>query len=146
MSIAFAAIPSRAGGTPLAQTVERSLALAAFIVLPLALHLLPLHRTLALCDRWPRFTGRRLEPIALASRARRWLSHRRGPWAGECLGHALLLYTLLRQHGYAGRLHIGVHGGAALFVAHAWVTLGGMPVGEDPRALVRYTALVTHGG
>lgn len=128
---------------------ERALALAAALLLPLALRLLPLHTALALCDRWPAWSaaGRaRRSPAALADRVRRWLAHGRGPWAASCLTHAVVLYAMLRQHGYAPRLHVGVHGAARDFRAHAWVTLDARPLLEPAAAVAHYRELMVHGG
>lgn len=131
---------------------ERALALAAALLLPLALRLLPLRTLLALCDRWPAWpassaAGRtRRSPAALADRVCRWLAQGRGPWAASCLTHAVVLYAMLRQHGYAPRLHVGVHGAARDFRAHAWVTLDARPLLEPAAAVDRYRELVVHGG
>ena len=127
------------------RTRERLLALSAMVIIPLALRLLALRRTLALCDRWPGVTSSHASPFGLADRTQRWLSHGRGPWASSCLTRSVVLYTLLRSHGYTPCLHIGVAGEPARFLAHAWVTLQGQPVGERPVAVASYRKLVVHG-
>ena len=127
------------------RTCERLLALSAVIFLPLALRLLTLSRALALCDRWPVITSHPASPYGLADRTHRWLSHGRGPWTSSCLTRSIVLYTLLRSHGYTPCLHIGVAGEPSRFLAHAWVTVQGRPVGERPVAVTSYRELMVHG-
>jgi len=57
----------------------------------------------------------------------------------------VLLYTLLRSHGYSPCLHIGVTGEPSRFLAHAWVTLQDRPVGEKPVSIAWYRELLVHG-
>lgn len=110
--------------------IERAMAVAATIVIPAALRVLPLRATLRLCDAWPRTRGPHTRPEALARRVDRWLARGRGPWRPTCLTRTLVLYTMLRQHGHAPRLHLGASGSAGHFSAHSWVSLGGVPVAE----------------
>ena len=126
--------------------IERCSALAAALVIPLLLAVLPLPSVLAICDRWPRVRGWRATPAALADRARRWLSHGRGPWTSSCLTRSLVLYTMLRQHGHQPRLHVGVAGKAQAFAAHAWVSLAHQPVEQPFTAADDYRPLLVHGG
>lgn len=125
---------------------ERGGALAAVVLIPLLLAVLPLPSVLALCDRWPRLGDGRATPNGLADRVRRWLSRGRGPWTSSCLTRSLVLYAMLRQHGHRPRLHVGVEGDARAFAAHAWVTLGGRPVGQPATVADRYQVLMVHGG
>lgn len=125
--------------------MERLLALMAVIVIPPALRVFPLHRTLALCDRWPVRGSRGASPYGLADRTRRWLAHGRGPWTSSCLTRSVVLYAMLRTHGYNPRLHIGVIGAAARFDAHAWVTVQGIPVADGADAVAGYRELLVHG-
>ena len=126
--------------------LERAVALAAVVIIPLLLTFLPLPAVLAICDRWPRTSGRRATPDGLADRARRWLARGRGPWASSCLTRSLVLYAMLRQHGHRPRLHLGVEGEARAFAAHAWITLGGQPVEQPATVGERYRPLMVHGG
>lgn len=126
--------------------LERVGALAAVVLVPLLLAVLPLRAVLAACDRWPRVGGGRATPNGLADRVRRWLAHGRGPWASSCLTRSLVLYAMLRQHGHRPRLHVGVEGDARAFAAHAWVTLGGHPVEQPATVGDRYEPLMVHGG
>ena len=125
---------------------ERLVALAAVALLPAALRLLPLRSTLALCDRFPRARHRCAPPVALAARADRWLSYGRGPWANSCLTRAVVLYAMLRQHGYRPQLHLGVCGDTTAFVAHAWISLAGYPVCDERLVTERYHELLVHDG
>lgn len=126
------------------RVVERLFAMAATALVPLALRLLPLPAALALCDRWPRVGLARRTPVQLASRVRRWLAHGRGPWTSSCLTRSLVLYTMLRQHGYDPQFFVGVAGTARAFDAHAWVALGGAPVADLPDVSGAYTQLLSH--
>ena len=83
-------------------------------------------------------------PAALAKRVRRWLAHGRGPWTSTCLTRALVLYTMLRQHGYRPSVVIGVDGDFHRFDAHAWVELDGNSVGEPMNKTAAFRELFVH--
>ena len=121
------------------------MAVAAAFVIPAALRALPFRGTLALCDAWPRTPGARASAAALARRVDRWIAGGRGPWSPTCLTRALILYTMLRQHGHTPRLHIGASGPAGQFRAHAWITLGGTPLAEFEASLRDHHELLGHG-
>jgi hypothetical protein len=127
-------------------TIERGSALLAVIVVPLLLAVLPLPAVLAVCDRWPSVGRGAASPRGLALRVRRWLAYGRGPWTSSCLTRSLVLYALLRREGHHPRLSLGVQGDSRQFVAHAWVTLGGVPVDDSPDAIERFQPLMVHGG
>lgn len=126
--------------------MERLLAATATLLMPVALRTLPLRTTLALSDAWPRSRTPRVTPAALARRVDRWLRHGRFVWRPTCLTRTLVLYTMMRQHGYVPTLHIATYGHAAGFRAHAWASLGGVAVGEPgalpahSRELLRHSA------
>jgi hypothetical protein len=124
--------------------LERVLALAAATAVPAMLAALPLRTVLRICDSWPRGPGARHSPAALAKRVRRWLAHGRGPWTSTCLTRALVLYTMLRQHGYGPRIVIGVDGARLRFDAHAWVELDGKAVEEPVEAVATFRELFVH--
>lgn len=124
--------------------IERAMAVAATIVVPVALRVLPFRATLALCDAWPRSRGARAGADALARRVDRWMARGRALWRPTCLTRALVLYTMLRQHGHAPRLHIGTTGSAHQFRAHAWISLGGTAVAEPDPLLGDYRELLGH--
>lgn len=125
--------------------IERAMAVAATIVVPLALQVLPFRVTLALCDAWPRIPGARANAAALARRVDRWLAHGRALWRPTCLTRTLILYTMLRQHGHIPSLHIGAAGAVHQFRAHAWVSLGGAALGEADPTISGYHPLLVHG-
>jgi|ERR671914_2692221 hypothetical protein len=124
---------------------ERAMALALTFLVPVALRLLPLRMTLALCDAWPRSPGNRASAVALARRIDRWMQHGRFLWRPTCLTRALVLYTMLRQHGHTPELHIGARGPRLKFSAHAWVSLGGGVVAEPDASIAEYRLLIAHG-
>jgi hypothetical protein len=128
------------------RALERACALAVVVLVPTALRVLSLRATLALCDRFPRLASAGASPLALTSRVHRWMSHGHSLWTSSCLTRAVVLYTMLRQHGHRPRLHIGVHGASASFVAHAWVSLAGRPLGDDPGVSREYRELLVHHG
>jgi hypothetical protein len=74
----------------------------------------------------------------------RWLAKGRALWRPTCLTRATVLYAMLRQHGHRPRLHIGAAGVASAFRAHAWLSLGGVPVGEPDPLLDGYRDLHIH--
>lgn len=121
------------------------MAAAATLLVPVALRALPLRTTLALCDAWPRTPGAGATPAALARRVDRWIARGRALWRPTCLTRTMVLYTMLRQHGYAPRLHIGTSGPAHRFQAHAWISLGDRALAEFDHGLDDYRSLVTHG-
>jgi hypothetical protein len=125
--------------------VERTMALALTLLVPVALRLLPFRMTLALCDAWPRSPGRTASAAALGRRVDRWMQRGRFLWRPSCLTRALVLYTMLRQHGHAPHLHIGTRGPRRQFSAHAWVSLGEDIVAEPRRSLEEYRPLIAHG-
>ena len=131
-------------GDAIGRAGERAAAAAALVLIPATLRLTSLRTALALCDRWPPLAQRHAPPHALADRARRWLSRGRGPWASSCLTRSMVLYAMLRQHGYAPALHIGVRGEGTSFVAHAWVSVGGRAVADDARVADEYRELLIH--
>ena len=128
------------------RALERLYALAVVVLVPIALRVLPLRATLALCDCFPRVGFAGTSPLALASRVHRWMSHGRSLWTSSCLTRAVVLYAMLRQHGHSPRLHIGVRGASASFVAHAWVSLAGRPVAEASDVGQQYRELLAHHG
>lgn len=123
--------------------IERAMAVAAAIVVPVALRALPFHTTLAICDAWPATRGTSASAATLACRVDRWLARGRSLWRSTCLTRTLVLYTMLRQHGHRPRLHIGTTGRAHRFHAHAWISLGGVPLAEFESTL-DYDELLVH--
>lgn len=65
-----------------------------------------------------------------------------GPLRPACLPRSLALHWLLTHSGVPGsRIRIGVRPGAEGLTAHAWVTLAGEVVGDDPGFVARYTEI-----
>ncbi len=125
--------------------MEHLLAGAAMMLVPVLLRVLPLRTALAVCDRWPAHRGPQLSADRLARRVAHWMRPRRGPWRQSCLTRSVVLYAILRQHGYRPRLHIGAAGTALRFVAHAWVTLAGRTLGEHEVPIPDFRPLLVHG-
>lgn len=128
----------------IARTIERASALTAAVIMPLAIRWLSLPNALALGDRWPASVRARATPRALARRVDRWLAHGRGPWSSTCLTRSVVLYVMLRQHGYEPRFVVGVQGAQQSFDAHAWVTVAGIPVADTPDIAANYIQLLAH--
>ena len=129
-----------------ARWLERAFALGAAVLVPLSLRFFSVPNVLAFCDRWPVVVApAQATPRAIARRVHRWLARGRGPWASSCLTRSLVLYVMLRQHGYHPRFVVGVAGVEQQFHAHAWVTLAGVPVADVPDVIASYTRLVAHG-
>ncbi|MBC7791403.1 MAG: lasso peptide biosynthesis B2 protein [Anaerolineae bacterium] len=123
---------------------ERSRALAAALVLPVLLRFASLPAVLALCDRSSGVGAARASPQALGCRVRRWLAYGYGPWKSSCLTRSLVLYAMLRQHGYRPHFLVGVSGPERSFIAHAWITLDGTPVSDTPAVIGGYRRLMSH--
>jgi hypothetical protein len=128
------------------RALERVSAFLAVLLIPLLLAALPLPAVLAVCDRWPTLGPDGATPRALADRVRRWLRHGAGPWASSCLTRSLVLYAMLRGHGFEPSFSLGVDGNTRGFIAHAWVSLGGVPVDGPLDAADHYQPLMVHGG
>jgi hypothetical protein len=58
------------------------------------------------------------------------IAARHTPFPATCLSRSLLLSWLLRRHGVASELRIGVKLNAGTLLAHAWVECGGHPVND----------------
>lgn len=58
------------------------------------------------------------------------IAARLSPFPVTCLTRSLLLGWLLRRHGVASELRIGVQLKGGVFSAHAWVECGGVPVND----------------
>lgn len=124
--------------------IERAMAAAATIVVPVAPRALPFRATLAICDAWPTTQGARASAPALARRVDRWLAHGRSLWRSTCLTKTLVPYTMLRRHGHRPRLAIRTAGPAHHFRAHAWISLGGVPLAGFEPSLEGYRELLAH--
>jgi len=56
------------------------------------------------------------------------------PFKVNCLDHALVLCWMLRRHGVPANIQIGGRKERGCFEAHAWVEVGGIPVGDEGSA------------
>ena len=63
---------------------------------------------------------------------------------GTCYERGLLVYRFLARSGQDPRLVVAVTKREGRFDAHAWVTVGGKPVGES-RAIEQYKPIVAYG-
>jgi hypothetical protein len=72
--------------------------------------------------------GATLEAVALARLVS--IASRHGLARGNCLSQSLTLQRLLRGHGFASELRIGVRRAGAALEAHAWVELDGRPLND----------------
>ena len=126
------------------------------------LQLVPAATVFAIASR--RLGLRRLERLLVASEARsQWIPFMsRVPsqdklfmladWASRavagkqrCLVRSALLYWVLRGRGRSPTLEIGVSMQAGELLSHAWVTLDGTRVGEDPISVSRFKRIVHFG-
>lgn len=118
------------------------LAKAALFLPPVALgvRLLGFERMRRLLDRpapprhWADGPEARAETIARMVA----IAGRRGPFPAPCLPRALLISWLLRREGIESALRVGVARDGKPFRAHAWVEVGGRPLGEDALAPERF--------
>ena len=62
------------------------------------------------------------------------------PLAGNCLSRSLTLWWLLRRHGVAADVRLGVNL-AEGFAAHAWVEWQGQVLNDTPDVSSRYQPL-----
>lgn len=78
------------------------------------------------------------EPIArsIASAAAHHL------WRVSCLPRSLALWRMLERRGIPARMRIGVRRAEGALAAHAWVEVGGRPVGEPEAIEERFLPLV----
>lgn len=82
------------------------------------------------------------DPVARAETVARMvaIAARRGPLPASCLPRALVTSWLLRREGIESALRIGVARDGGPFRAHAWVEVGGRPIGEDATSPERFAA------
>lgn len=73
-------------------------------------------------------------------RAARWIgvAARNVPGGASCLVRSLALLGLLRRHGIAAQLRVGIGRTAPRLEAHAWVEVDGAPVNDAADIAARY--------
>ena len=75
--------------------------------------------------------ARRSRQLQQIPRAVRAVGARR-PTRFACLPRSITTWVMLRRRGISADVRVGVSGTSADFASHAWVELGGRPIGEDP--------------
>ena len=100
----------------------------------LGLRVLGFSRALRL---WP---GPPRRAAAEIPRAARWVrvAARYAPGADTCLVRSLALLAVLRRHGMAAELRLGVAVSHPKLDAHAWVEVDGVPVNDSADVASRY--------
>ncbi len=100
-----------------------------------------------LAARWrPQRAGRRgiaTRPVDLAWAVRRAASL--APMRPACLCRSLALWSLLREEGESGALRLGARQSPTGLLAHAWVEVGGIALGEEPGVAARFPVMVPLG-
>ena len=123
---------------PPSERVILAQAWGLFLLVDIALRLLPLKHLLALCQRTP--LGRREDSLVPSPSLPRlvWLVEVAGRYAPvntTCLKKALILSWLLERRGIQTELQIGVARRDGTLIAHAWLERKGQvilgPPGSD---------------
>lgn len=119
---------------------ERRVLLLCGLLLPmiwLGLRLLPFTRVQRLCARETTLTPADTLPMGLSAieYAQRCavlvgIAARHGVYSANCLHQSLALCWILRRERIPAQLRIGVHDKLDDFRAHAWVEVGGIPLGQ----------------
>jgi hypothetical protein len=107
--------------------------------LPLLKRVLPLPRLVALMASEPR--ARERDPALerrIARMARLIYRGRRGTFNNNCLERSLVTYRYLSRAGADPELVVAVRRGDEGVEGHVWVTVGGVPVHEQPDELEPY--------
>ena len=60
----------------------------------------------------------------------------------RCLERSLTIQRLMRRHGHQANLQIGAGKEGAELIAHAWVEVDGVPVGEPESIGQRFLPLI----
>ena len=120
---------------------HRGEALAACLLLPAALELVPATTLFGWLRRIPARRGRAARPDELASLVDRTLMKLPGLWRHTCLRRALVLTALLRRDSRDAEVVIGVRGSAASLEAHAWLRCDGVEPYLENGAVDGYTRL-----
>jgi hypothetical protein len=117
-------------------TDERLEMLAACALMPLALAILPGDRVFRMIRSVPPRRRSSVKPLALARAVDRLLHALPLLWRWTCLRRAATLAVLLRRHGLAADVVIGVRRASdGALEAYAWLSCGGVEPyleGADP--------------
>lgn len=99
-------------------------------------------------DRWSRLrfarAARNLEAHAIARLVQAATRRYAGP--DSCLIESLVLWWLLRRHGFDGALRIGVRKQAGQLQAHAWVELQGQALNDAGEGFVPFDTVIVPSG
>lgn len=120
---------------------HRGEALAACLLLPAALELVPATTLFGWLRRIPARRGRAARPEELASLVDRTLVKLPGLWRHTCLRRALVLTALLRRDSRDAEVVIGVRGSSASLEAHAWLRCDGVEPFLENGTVDGYTPL-----
>ena len=103
-----------------------------------ALAVLGLRRTLAIVA--PARADAAAQTREHGAREAKWnsIAARYVPGGASCLVRSLALLGLLRRHGVAAELRVGIGRTAPQLEAHAWVEIDGVPVNDAADVATRY--------
>ena len=128
-------------------------ALALTVVVRIGLWTLPFTSLRRLSNRWAdhgkgdgnlfRLRRSKKVPVPFSTERIAWAITAVGSrlWGTTCLVEALAADVMLRRHGHASTLKLGVRRGAATVDAHAWVECGGSVVVGAGSPLEEYSVL-----
>lgn len=111
-------------------------------VLPLLKHVIRLE-TLARLT-WTDGESRSQPEVAKILALSRLLAPPASMSQGTCYERSLLAYRFLSRRGTDPRLVVGVRSNGGAVTAHAWVTVGGVPIGES-EAIEDFVQVVVYG-
>jgi hypothetical protein len=120
------------------QLWEQRLLIKLFFLLPatwLVLRLLGFNRARRIAEFQLPSDSTAIDQTAM-ERAQRYaqltsIAARHGLYKANCLHQSLALCWLLRKQGLPAQIRIGVKPNTQPFLAHAWVELSGVPLGQD---------------
>jgi hypothetical protein len=69
----------------------------------------------------------------------------RGPYRANCLKRVLVSRWLLARRGIDSEIKFGATKDAAAFLAHAWIEVQGIPIGEGEGVEARYATFAARG-
>jgi hypothetical protein len=123
-------------------TDERLEVIAACAIVPLALALLPGNRVLRAIRSIPARQRSSAKPAGLARAVDRVLHSLPWIWRHSCLRRATTLAALLRRHGLAAEVVIGVRRSRqGALEAHAWLACGGVEPYLEGSDITRFSPL-----
>jgi hypothetical protein len=116
------------------------------VALPLLKRVVPIRRLASLMSATRRSTQATHVDEERVCGIAGWLSRRLLPAGrGVCLEQSLVAYRFLSAQGSSPELIIGVGRRDGKFIAHAWIALGGRPIGDSPTAFSDLAPIVAFG-